>query len=344
MNKRDYYEVLGVTKTASSDEIKKAYRKRSMETHPDRGGDENQFKEVAEAYEVLSDPAKKENYDMYGHNAPKGQNWGGGDPFDMFKNMFTNFSFGGQQGQRQRRGNDLQLTVKLTLEEIFNGISKTFKYKRKSACNECSGIGGTGKKSCPTCNGAGIIAQVINTPFGQIRNATECHSCEGQGYIYEKICTGCGGQGIKDFDETIEVQIPHGVLSNMRMALSGKGNAIKNGTTGDLIVTFIEEPHQKFVRFENDLKLTIKATYPQLVLGDSIEIPTIEGGKIRIKIQPFTKVNDILRVQGKGMKPMNSFNRGDMLVNIDLLMPSTITDEEKELIINLKNLNEKVVT
>ena len=345
MNKRDYYEVLGLTKTASADDIKKAYRKKAMETHPDKGGDEKLFKEIAEAYEVLSNPAKKETYDRYGHNAPKGPNFGGGAPFDFFNDLFNqgNFNQFGQQ-PRNLKGVDLSLTIKLTLEEIFNGTTKKFKYKRKISCHECTGFGGLNKIQCSTCQGAGILAQVVNTPFGQIRNAINCHNCQGNGYVFEKSCNSCSGHGVKDFDDSVEMQIPHGITDNMRFAMSGKGHAIKGGAPGDLIVTIIELAHDNFVRVNNDLKVTVKLTYPQLVLGDKIEIPTIEGTKIKINVDPLTNVNDVLKIQGKGLKPMNSFTRGDMLVSIDLLMPKKITDEEKELIINLKNLEEKVAT
>lgn len=342
MSKRDYYEVLGISKTASQDEIKKAYRKKSMETHPDKGGNENEFKEVAEAYEVLSDTSKKENYDRYGHNAPKGPNFNGGDnPFDMFNDFFSSFSFNGGQ-KNFRKGDTLNLSLKLTLEEIFNGVTKKIKYKKKSSCNTCSGSGGLGRRVCQTCNGSGTVIQIINTPIGQIRNSTACHACNGDGNTYEKICNSCSGNGTVDAEDIIDIQIPHGVLDSTRFVISGKGNSIRNGSNGDLIVTLFESSHDRFLRVGNDLKVTIKLTYPQLILGDKVEVTTIEGSKIRIDVEPFTKVNDVLRIASKGMKQMNSQARGDMLISIDLLMPTNITDEEKNLIFSLKNLEEKV--
>ena len=343
MNKRDYYEILGLNKTATSDEIKKAYRKKSMETHPDRGGNEELFKEIAEAYEHLSDPKKKENYDRYGHNTPKGNPFGGQNGFNRFSEFFSNSSFNPFGGRQTRRGNDLNLTIKLTLEEILNGTTKKIKYKRKSSCVKCSGIGGTGKKTCQNCQGAGMVGEVINTPFGQIRNATECHICNGEGTVYSDMCLSCHGHGVVDFEEVVDINIPHGVPDNIRMGMDGRGNAVKNGIPGNLIITIMELPHDKFVRVGNDLRINTKLTYPQLVLGDKVEIPTIDGTKIRINVEPFTKVNETLRIQGKGIKQMNTNNRGDMLVVIDLDMPTKLSDEETKLIEELKKIDKKVV-
>jgi molecular chaperone DnaJ len=247
MSKRDYYEVLGVNKNSTPDEIKKAYRKQSMEHHPDKGGNEEAFKEVAEAYETLSDPSKKESYDTYGHNAPKNNFGGGGNPFDIFAEMFgrSGFNpFANQQQQRQRRGNDLNLSVKLTLEEIFTGTNKKFKYRRAETCVSCSGKGGTGKKECSKCRGAGTVAEIINTPIGQIRNATQCDNCDGQGHTAEKNCDFCGGYGVMNIEDTVEVNIPHGVGDGIRLSIQSKGNAIKNGISGDLIVTIMELPQK----------------------------------------------------------------------------------------------------
>jgi molecular chaperone DnaJ len=347
MSKRDYYEVLGVNRNSTPDEIKKAYRKQSMEHHPDKGGNEEVFKEVAEAYETLSDPKKKESYDVYGHNGPRNNGGGGGgNPFDIFAEMFGKSGFNPfgnpQQQQRQRRGGDLNLSVKLTLEEIFTGVNKKFKYRRSESCVSCSGKGGTGKKKCQKCGGAGMIGEIVNTPIGQIRSTTQCDNCDGEGYSSEHDCSFCGGHGVINIDDIVEVSIPYGVGDGMRLAIQSKGNAIKKGTPGDLIVTIMELPHEKFTRSGNDLKLILPLTYPQLILGDKVEISTIEGSKIRITIPEYTKVNDTLRIQNKGLKQIHSSNRGDMIVHIDLTIPKEISAEERKLIEDLKKITEKV--
>jgi molecular chaperone DnaJ len=345
MSKRDYYEVLGVNRNSTPDEIKKAYRKKSMEHHPDKGGNEEVFKEVAEAYETLSDPAKKESYDVYGHNTPRNNMGGGsGNPFDMFAEMFGRGGFNpfGQQQQRQRRGTDLNLSVKLTFEEIFNGVNKKFKYKRNETCVSCNGNGGTGKKQCQKCGGHGMVNEIINTPIGQIRNTAVCDNCEGEGYVTEHNCSFCGGHGVISIEDTVDVSIPYGVGDGMRLAIQLKGNAVKKGVSGDLIVTIMEVSHEKFVRSGNDLRINVALTYPQLILGDKIEIGTIEGTKIRITIPEYTKVGDTLRIQNKGLKQMNSNNRGDMIVVIDLSIPKEVKDDERKLIEELKKLTEKV--
>jgi molecular chaperone DnaJ len=346
MNKRDYYEVLGLNKNATKEEIKKSYRKKAMENHPDKGGDEAAFKEIAEAYETLSDENKRNMYDTYGHNQPKGQPFGGGfDPINEFFKNATGFNpFGNSFGHRQKKGGDLNLTVKLTLEEIFNGVVKKFKYKRKETCTTCSGAGGNGKKTCGNCQGAGMVAQVINTPFGQIRNASECPVCMGEGSTYDTVCKKCNGDGVTDFEENVEINIPHGVPDNAKMMMNSKGNSIKGGINGDLIITINELPHANFFRNGNDLKLNLKLTYPELYLGCKAETPTIDGGKIRINIEPLTNVNQTLRIGNKGLRQMNTNFRGDMLIVTDLKMPEKLNDEETKLLEELKKLTERVAT
>lgn len=340
MAKRDYYEILGLTKDASDADIKKAYRKKAIEHHPDKGGDENIFKEVAEAYETLSDPNKKQTYDKYGHNAPRpGQGGGGGfNPFDIF-----NQYFGGNQ-QRQKRGYDLNVTVKLTLEEIFSGANKKFRYRRNQNCISCSGKGGSGSTICQKCQGAGMVAEVINTPFGQIRNANTCGKCDGSGYVVETICNTCNSAGVINLEDDIDVTIPHGVSDGMQMIVESKGHAIKNGAPGHLIITVMELPHNNFVRQGNDLKLNVDLTYPQIVLGDKVDVPTIEGTKIRITVPEFTKVGTNLKIPNKGLNIINSQGRGDMILSMNLFVPNKITDEERNLIEELKKINEKVAT
>jgi molecular chaperone DnaJ len=344
MAKRDYYEILGITKEASEADIKKAYRKKAVEHHPDKGGDENLFKEVAEAYEVLSDPNKKQTYDTYGHEGPR-QGFGssrGFDPFEMFKQHFARSGSFNPFGQK--RGQDLNLTIKLTLEEIFNGVNKRFKYRRNKSCDTCNGAGGTGRKTCQTCQGAGMIAEIINTPFGQIRNTATCPTCEGIGFVVETACNTCNSSGVISIEDTIDVTIPHGISDGMQMVLESKGQAIKNGIPGNLIINIMELPHDKFVRQGNDLKINVDLTYPQLILGDKVDIPTIEGTKIRITVPEYTKVGTNLKIPNKGLKQINTQFRGDMIVIINLNIPSKVSDEEKTLIEELKKFNEKVAS
>ncbi len=338
MAKRDYYDVLGLTKTATQDEIKKAFRKKAVETHPDKGGDENLFKEIAESYEVLSDEDKKRQYDTYGHNTPK--QGPSGDPFqDLFRRSgFNPFA----QGSVTRPGTNMNLTLKLALEEIFTGTSKKFKYKRNVHCKPCSGKGGTNVKTCTTCGGSGAVREIINTPFGQIHSAVTCNVCGGQGFSYESICVSCAGEGVNSIDESVDIQIPSGVVENMSMVLSEKGHAVKNGGVGDLIISILEIPHENFIRTGNDLKFSVKLTYPQMVLGDKIDVNIIEGGKIRIQITEYTKVGDIFKIPSKGMKLLNTGTRGDLLVIVDLLMPNKIDSEERKLIEELKKINQKI--
>jgi molecular chaperone DnaJ len=338
MSKRDYYEVLELTKPSTSDEIKKKYRKLAMTHHPDKGGDEAIFKEIVEAYEVLSDKDKKAKYDKYGHEGPQQQF--GHDAMSEFlrRNGFA------RNGQRIAKGSNMNLTVKLTLEEIYGGVTKKFKYVRKVECSGCDNKGGTGAKQCDSCQGSGMVIEVITTPFGQIRNATECNSCGGQGTTYETMCNTCAGEGVVDKEELIDVNVPSGVIDNMMFGMEGKGNAVKNGVAGDLIITIIELRHDKFVRNGNDIKIKVPLNYYQLILGDKTEIQTIDGGKIRVTINKFTKVNEILRVQGKGLKHLNSDTRGDMLLEIDLIVDDKISDKEIEIIKELKNIKENIAT
>ena len=339
MSKRDYYEVLGIAKTATTDEIKKAYRKLAMTHHPDKGGDAEQFKEIVEAYEVLSDDSKKQNYDRFGHAGPQQSS---GNPMEDFLRR-SGFDFGGNRRQ-QRRGPNMNLTVKLSLEEIYTGCTKKFKYNRKTECTACDNKGGTGVKACTTCQGSGVIMEVMNTPFGQIRNAAECHACHGEGSTVENICTTCAGEGTVNKEEFIDVNVPSGVVDGMMFGMQGKGHATKNGTSGDLIISVMELRHDKYVRSGNEIRTKVELGYHQLVLGDKVEVPTIEGGKIRVIINPYTKVSEVLRIQNKGLKQLNSETRGDMLLEIDLVMDKKMSDEELELIKQLKNLKEKVAT
>ena len=336
MAKRDYYEILGLSKNATDDEIKKAYRKLARKLHPDAGGDKEKFQELNEANEVLTDANKRARYDQFGHAGSRANSEY--NPFAEFFRSQNPF------GSQQLRGGNMHMTIKLTLEEIFNGVTKKFKYNRDNSCATCSGKGGSGIKTCATCSGSGVITQRFQTNFGYQVFTTTCTTCGGHGETVETICAPCNGLGAVSAEETISIDIPFGVADNMSFAMSGFGHHIKNGTAGDLIITIMELPHEKFVRSGNDLKYSLKLTYPELVLGSKVEIGTIEGTRIRIDIPEYTKTGAILRIPAKGLKQLQSGNRGDLLLLVDLNVPSVITDEERELIKEIKKLNEKVAT
>ena len=340
MNKRDYYEVLGLNKSASVGEIKKAYRKLAKEHHPDKGGDENLFKEISEAYEVLSDENKKSRYDQFGHSDNNMGNHE--DMFSGFNDMFSQFFR--QKQNRERFGDNLTLTVKLTLEEIFEGVKKKYNYNRNVSCSDCSGHGGADSTQCPSCNGTGQTRRVNRTPFGFMEEITDCNVCNGTGKTFKTACNTCGGNGVNKKQEFIEVDVPAGIHNGMSFVMKGKGNAIKSGKEGDLIVNIIELPHKDFIRNGNDLKLNLKLQYHQLVLGDKVDINTIEGNAIRIPISEYSKIGQNLRVPFKGLKEMNTGKRGDLIVNLDIDMPTKLDDDVKAVIIDLKEVHEKKQT
>jgi molecular chaperone DnaJ len=352
MSKRDYYEVLEVSKSASADEIKKAYRKKAIKFHPDKNpGDkksEENFKEAAEAYEVLSDPEKRQRYDQFGH-AGVGSAAGGGfnggnmnmdDIFshfgDIFGGHFGGFGgFGGQQqsrGQRVRRGSDLRVKVKLTLAEIAAGVEKKIKVKKYVSCSICSGSGaskGSSSATCPTCNGQGRVTRVQNTILGQMQTAAECPTCGGDGKIIKEKCTHCNGEGIVREDEVITINIPAGVAEGMQLSVSGKGNAARRGgVNGDLLVLVEEEAHPELIRDENDLIYNLLLTVPMATLGGSVEVPTVEG-KVKVTIAPGTQPGKVLRLRGKGLPSVNQYGTGDLLVNIGVYIPENLNKDEK---------------
>ena len=352
MSKRDYYEILEVSKSASADEIKKAYRKKAIKFHPDKNpGDkksEENFKEAAEAYEVLSDPDKRQRYDQYGH-AGVGSAAGGGfnggnmnmdDIFshfgDIFGGHFGGFGgFGGQQqsrGQRVRRGSDLRVKVKLTLAEIAAGVEKKIKVKKYVSCSICSGSGaakGSSSATCPTCNGQGRVTRVQNTILGQMQTAAECPTCGGDGKIVKEKCTHCNGEGIVREDEVITINIPAGVAEGMQLSVSGKGNAARRGgVNGDLLVLVEEEAHPELIRDENDLIYNLLLTVPMATLGGSVEVPTVEG-KVKVTIAPGTQPGKVLRLRGKGLPSVNQYGTGDLLVNIGVYIPENLNKDEK---------------
>lgn len=355
MSKRDFYEILEVSKSASADEIKKAYRKKAIQFHPDKNpGDkqsEEKFKEAAEAYEILSDTQKRQRYDQYGHAGVGGASGGGGfngggmnmdDIFSHFGDIFGGhfggggFSgFGGGQrggGQRVRKGSDLRVKVKLTLAEIAVGVEKKIKVKKQVACSHCSGTGaeaGSSSTTCTTCNGQGRVTRVQNTILGQMQTAAECPTCNGEGKIVKDKCKHCSGEGVVREDEVITINIPAGVMEGMQLSVSGKGNAARRGgVNGDLLVLVEEEAHPELIRDENDLIYNLLLTVPMATLGGSIEVPTVEG-KVKVTIAAGTQPGKVLRLRGKGLPSVNRYGTGDLLVNIGVYIPENLNKEEK---------------
>ena len=338
---KDYYQILEIEKTASESEIKKSYRKLSKKHHPDVGGNEDKFKEIAEAYETLSNSDKKSNYDRYGH---AGKNMGGGNPFDNGFNMsdFMNNFNGGQGRGRQKKGTDISFNIKITLEEVFNGITKKFKYNRTSACKTCNSEGGTDKEICGTCNGRGfnIVQQV--TPMGNFQAQQICSRCQGEGRVVKNVCKTCNGAGVNYKEETVNVELPRGISENERLKYVGMGNAVKGGIPGSLIINISVLKHNNFELNGNDLKYNLKLSYPQLILGDKVKVPTIDGGEIMVDIPKYSNPGDNLRINKKGLFKLNTDIRGNMIIVLDIEIPNNIEGEELELIEKLKKLKDKV--
>ena len=362
--KRDYYEVLGVAKTASEDEIKKAYRKIAIKYHPDRNpGDkeaEEKFKEAAEAYDVLHDPQKRQQYDQFGFNGPMGGGGFGGfggasmnmdDIFSMFGDIFGGHGFGGFGGgfgggrarQQQMRGGDLRLKVRLTLEEINKGVTKKFKVKKEIACSHCHGSGaenGSGKETCPTCHGSGVITHTTQSIFGMMQTQGVCPTCHGQGEVIKNKCHECGGTGVVKGEEVVEINIPAGVAEGMVINVPGKGNAgPNNGINGDIQVFIEEESHDTFLRDGNDLIYNLLLDFPTAALGGEVEIPTIEGTKLKVKMENGTQPGKTIRLRGKGLPSVQGYGsgRGDLVVNISVYVPKTLSREEKQALESFRN-------
>jgi molecular chaperone DnaJ len=360
MAKRDFYEILEVTKSASAEEIKKAYRKQALKFHPDRNpGDksaEDKFKEAAEAYEILSDPQKKARYDQFGHagvGSAGGYNGAGGmsmdDIFSHFGDIFSDFGFGGFSGFNSRgesrggrqvaRGSNLRVKVKLTLEEIEKGVEKKLKVSKYIPCEVCSGTGakdGSSYNTCSTCKGSGHVTRVTNTFLGQMQTTQVCPTCSGEGRSITNKCTRCAGEGVMRGEEVIPVRIPAGVGEGMQLSVSGKGNAARRGgINGDLLVIIEEEKHSELIRDGNDLLYNLYISFNQAALGANVEIPTLDG-KVKIKIEPGTQPGKILRLRGKGLPEVNTYGKGDLLVSINVWIPRSLSKDEKKILEKLE--------
>lgn len=366
-DKRDYYEVLGVSRDASPEEIKKAYRKAAIQFHPDKNpGDKNaeeKFKEAAEAYDVLSNPDKKARYDQFGHAGMGGAAGGAGgfggfggeyggftmeDIFSRFGDIFGGGRFGvfggggtsgGYGGGTVSRGSDLRVKVRLTLAEIVKGTTKKLKIKKDIACDQCGGTGAKDSNSyatCSTCGGSGHVTQVVNTFFGRTQTTTTCPTCGGSGKTITAPCPKCHGNGTVKGEEVVEINIPAGVGEGMQLSVSGKGNAARHGgINGDLLVVIEEEPHPELKREGNDLIYNLPLNVADAILGASVEIPTVDG-KARIKIEPGTVAGRVLRLRGKGIPDVNGYGAGDLLVVVDIHIPAHVSPAEKEALEKLR--------
>lgn len=359
MAKRDYYEVLGVSKSASNDEIKKAYRQMALKYHPDKNpGDkeaEEKFKEAAEAYDVLCNPDKKARYDQYGHAGVGGNGgFGGGggfsmeDIFSQFGDIFGgHFNFGGfgfggggSQGRQVNRGTDIRIRVKLNLKEIAQGVEKKIRIPKKVACDACKGSGAKDNNSfatCTTCNGSGHVTRIANTILGQMQTTSPCPTCQGEGKIISTPCSKCKGEGTLQKEEEVSFKIPAGVSEGMQLNLSGKGNAARHGgINGDLLVVIEEEKNDELQRDENDLIYSLFISVSQAALGATVEIPTVDG-KAKIKIEPGTQPGRMLRLKGKGLPSVNGYGKGDLLVNVNVWIPKKLDKDEKKTLEKLES-------
>ena len=355
--KRDYYEVLEVSKTASAEEIKKAYRKKAVQFHPDKNpGDkaaEEKFKEAAEAYEVLSNEDKRKRYDQFGHAGVGGAAGGGysgggmsmddifsqfGDIFGGFGGGFSNFGGfsgfgGGGSSGRVNRGADLRVKVKLTLKEVATGVEKKIKVNKYVSCSHCKGTGAENSNAystCSSCHGTGHVTKVMNTILGQMQTQSVCSACGGEGKKITQKCYHCSGEGIVRADDVITINIPAGVAQGMQLSLSGKGNAARHGgVNGDLLIVVEEEIHPELIRDQNDIIYNLLLSFPQAAMGSSVEVPTLDG-KAKIKIESGTQPGKVLRLKNKGLPSVNRYGTGDLLINIAVYIPEELTKEQKE--------------
>jgi molecular chaperone DnaJ len=364
MSKRDYYEILEVQKNVSDEDLKKAYRKMAIKHHPDKNPDdpkaEERFKEAAEAYDVLSDPQKRSRYNQFGHAGMSGSGGGGGygysgggmsmdDIFSHFGDIFGGGGFdggfggfgGSRRGQSRRvnRGTNLRVKVKMTLNEIATGVEKKLKVNKLVPCKSCDGSGaahGSKHSDCGTCHGSGQVITVTNTILGQMQQQRTCPSCGGDGKVITQKCTSCYGEGIVKDDEVITIRIPAGVAEGMQLSVTGKGNAARRGgVNGDLIVLIEEEAHADLIREDNDLLYNLFLSIPDMILGETVEIPTLEGN-VKIKIEAGTQHGKVLRLRGKGLPDVNGYGKGDLLVKANVWIPKNLSKEDKKTIEKLK--------
>ncbi len=359
MGKRDYYEVLGISKSATKEEIKKAYRKQALKFHPDKNpGDkvsEENFKEAAEAYEVLSNDEKKARYDRYGHAGVGGAsqgNYGGAgmtmeDIFSSFGDIFGDafggfggFSGGGRRGKRINKGSNLRVKVKLTLQEISAGTEKKIKVHKYNTCDACGGSGAADASSettCSICHGSGHVTRITNTMLGQMQTSSVCPNCGGEGKIITKKCPSCYGEGIVEKEEIIKINIPAGVGKGMQMTVGGKGNAPRRGgVNGDLLVVIDEEEHPDLIREGNDLIYNLFISIPDAVMGTHVEVPTVDSN-VKIKIEAGTQPGKILRLRGKGLPEVNGYGKGDLLVNVNVWIPKDLNKDELKIFEKFKD-------
>jgi molecular chaperone DnaJ len=357
MAKRDYYEILEIGRSATPAEIKSAYRKMALKFHPDKNpGDpsaEEKFKEAAQAYEVLGNEQKKARYDQYGHAGVEGAAGGFGGEGMTVEDIFSHFGdifgggfggFGGfsgqQRGRRVSKGSNLRVKVKLSLKDIARGVEKKIRVNKYVPCKPCDGTGaknGTSYSNCSTCHGTGQVTRISNTFLGQMQTTSTCPACGGEGKTITSKCDSCYGEGIVKETEIVTLNIPAGVAEGMQMSVSGKGNAARRGgINGDLLVVIEEEKHPELIRDGNDLIYYLYLSVPDAALGVPVEVPTVEG-KVKIKVEPGTQPGKILRLRGKGLPEINGYGKGDLLVNLSVWVPKSLTREEAAILEKFRN-------
>ena len=358
MTKQDYYSVLSVSRDASEDQIKKAYRKLAMQYHPDRNsGDktaEEKFKEASEAYEVLRDPQKRRTYDQFGHEGLRGgglnANWN--VDFDLsdalrtfmsegfFGDLFGGNRSGGRRGSRTIRGSDLQIRLKLTLEEVASGASKKVKIKTLARCSACNATGsrGGGRTTCNVCHGSGELRQVSRSLFGQFINVTVCPTCNGEGQVIKDVCGECNGDGRVQHEKFLSVEVPAGVSAGNYMTMRNEGHVgPRGGPPGDVIVVFDEIEHELFERHGDDVLLDLPISITQAILGDQVEVPTLEGNRVILEIDPGTQSGKILRMRKKGITHLRGSGIGDQLVRVTVWIPQKLSAKERDLFRQLQD-------